>query len=132
MISQSLVDYTDIERIIECILYNIYALSVSMKDSIGSITSHFLTSMVIHPGSNDHLQMRNLIDGNMLSLSSKKQQNGKFSLNNGIHGVDYKMMINMLTKRLYVAYNTFISLELSPSQPKLHRAITSPNQSKEK
>ena len=39
----------------------------------------------------------------MLSLSSKKQLNEKVSLNNGILGVDYKMIINMLMKHLYTA-----------------------------
>ena len=58
--------------------------------------------MVTHPGSNDHLQIRNLIHENMLSLSSKKQRNGKVSLNNGIIGVDYKMIVNMLRKHLYI------------------------------
>ena len=53
MISQVLVDYTDMGRIIGCILGNVYAQSVSMKDTIGSITSYFHTSMVVHPGSNN-------------------------------------------------------------------------------
>ena len=39
----------------------------------------------------------------MLSSSSKKQRNGNISLNNGILGVDYKMVINMLMKYLYIA-----------------------------
>ena len=46
MISRALVDYINMGRIIGCILDNIYARSVSMKDSIGSITSYFHTSMV--------------------------------------------------------------------------------------
>ena len=103
MISRALVDYTDMGTIISCILDNVYAPSVSMKDSIGSITSYFHTSVVIHPGSNDLLRIRNLIHGNMLSSSLKKQRNGKVSLNNGILGVDYKMTINMLMKHLYIA-----------------------------
>ena len=61
-----------------------------MKDSIGSMTSYFHTSMVVYPGSNGHLQIHNLIHGHMLSSLSKKQQNGKVSLNNGILGIDYK------------------------------------------
>ena len=88
MISPSLVDYTNLGRIIVCILDNVYAPSMSMKDSIGSITSYFHTSMVVHPGSNDHLRIRYLIHGNMLSSSLKKQRNGKVSLKNGIIGVD--------------------------------------------
>ena len=39
----------------------------------------------------------------MLSSSSKKQRKGKFSLQNGIIGVDYKMTINILMKHLYIA-----------------------------
>ena len=60
MISRALVDYTDMRRIIVYILDNIYAPCVSMSNSIGSITSISHTSMVLHPGSNDHLQTRNL------------------------------------------------------------------------
>ena len=83
--------------------------------------------MVVHPGSNDHLQIHNSIHGNMLSFSSKKQQNRKVSLNNGILEVDYKMTINMLITIYTLLYDTFISLiksclkrlvELSTSQPK--------------
>ena len=107
MISRALVDYTDMGRTIGCIFDDVYAPSVSMKHSIRSITSCFYTSMVVYPGSNDHLQIRNLIHGNMVSSSSKKQQNGKVSLNNGILGVDYKMTINMLMKNLYIAVQYF-------------------------
>ena len=53
MISWTLVDYTDIGRAIGCILDKIYA--VSMRDSIGSTTSFFHTSMITHPGYDDHL-----------------------------------------------------------------------------
>ena len=103
MISRALVDYTNVGRIIGRILVDVYIPSVSMKDSIGFIISYFHTSMVVHPGSNDCLQIRNLIHGNILSSSLKKQQNGKFPLNNGILGVDYKITINMLMKHLYIA-----------------------------
>ena len=98
MISWLLVDYTDMGRIISCILDNVYVPCVSMNNSIGSITSHFYTSTVIHPGSNDHSRIRDLIHGNMLSSSLKKQRNRKVILNNNILGVDYKMTINMLMK----------------------------------
>ena len=73
MISRVLVDYTGMERIIGHIIDNVYTLSVSTKESIGSITSYFRTSMVVHPGPNDHLRICNLIHGNMLSSSSKNQ-----------------------------------------------------------
>ena len=107
MISWVLVDYTDMGRIIGCILDNVYVLSVSIKDSIGSITSYFHTSMVVHPGSDDHLQIQNLIHGNMLSSSFKKQRNEKVSLNDGILGIDYKMTINTLMEHLYIAVQYF-------------------------
>ena len=55
MISRALVDYTDMGRIIGRILDNVYAPSVSMKDSIGSIISCFHASIVVHPWSNDHI-----------------------------------------------------------------------------
>ena len=89
-------------QIVGPILDNIYAPFVSIKYSIGSITSYFHTSMVVHPGSNDHLRIHNSIQANMLSLSSKKQQNGKVSLNNDILWIDYKMIINILMKHLYI------------------------------
>ena len=73
MISRALIDYTDIEKIIGCILDNLYESSVSIKDNIGSKTSYFYTSIVVDQGSNDHLQINNLIHGNMLSSSLKKQ-----------------------------------------------------------
>ena len=58
--------------------------------------------MVVNPGSNDHLQILNVIHENILLSSLKKQWNGKVSLKNGILGVDYKMTINMLRKHLYI------------------------------
>ena len=75
MISWALVDYTYMERIIGYILDDVYAPYESMNDSITTITSYFHTTMVVHPGSNDHLQIHNSMHGNMLSSSSKKQQN---------------------------------------------------------
>ena len=128
MILQSLVDYTNMERIVGCILDNVYIPSVSMKDSIEPVTLYFHTSMVVYQGFKDHLQICNLIHGNMLSLSLKNKQNGKVSLNNSIRCVDYKMTVNMLMKHLYISIQYFISLiylflrrltELSTSQPKL-------------
>ena len=100
MLLRALVDYTNMERIIGHILDNVKAPHVSINDSIGTITSYFHTSMVVHPGSNDHLRIPNLIHRNMLSPSSKKQWNRKVSLKNSILGVDYKMTINMLIKHL--------------------------------
>ena len=88
IISQVLVDYTNMERIIGHILDVVQLQYVVMNNSNGTITSYFNTSMVVHPGSNDHLHIRNLIHGNMLFSSLKKQRNGKVSLKNGIIGVD--------------------------------------------
>ena len=55
MISWALVDYTNMDHILD----NMYTSCVSMSDSIGSITSFPHTSMVVYPGSNDHLQVHN-------------------------------------------------------------------------
>ena len=82
MISRALVDYTDMGSAIGHILDEVYAPSVSMRDSIGSTTWFFYTSIVLHPGSDDHLCIHKCIHECLLSSSSKKQQNGKVSLNN--------------------------------------------------
>ena len=37
----------------------------------------------------------------------KKQQHGKVSLNNFVLGIDYKLLINMLMKKLYIAARYF-------------------------
>ena len=127
MISQALVDYTDMGRTIGRLLDDVQEPYVSANNSDGTITSYSHTSMVVHPGSNDHLRIRNLIHGNMLSSSLKEQQNRKVSLENVILGVDYKMTIKMLKNIYTLMYDTFISLiksflgtftELSTSQPK--------------
>ena len=103
MISRKLVDHTNIRRAIGHILDKVYAPSVSMRDSIGSVISFFHTSMVLHPGSDDHLRIRTFIHEGLLSSLSKKQQNGKVSLNNVLLRIDYKLSINMLMKQLYIA-----------------------------
>ena len=100
MISQALVDYTNMERATGRILDKVYAPSMSMRDSIGSTTSFFHTSMVLHPGSDDHLRIRKFMHKGLLSSLSKKQQNGKVSLNNVALGLDYKLTTNMLMKQL--------------------------------
>ena len=74
-----------------------------MKDIIRSITSLFHTSMVVYPGSDDHLYIRKFIHEGLLSSLSKEQQNGKVSLNNTILEIDYKLLINILMKQLYIA-----------------------------
>ena len=107
MISRALVDYTDMGRAIGCILDEVYVLSVSMRDSIGSTTSFIHTSMVLHPGSDTHLRIHKFIHEGLLSSLSKKQQNRKVSLNNTVLGVDYKLTTNMLMKQLYIAVQYF-------------------------
>ena len=72
MISRKLVDHTNIGRAIGHILDMIYAPSVSMRDSIGSATSFFHTSMVVHPRSNDHLRIHEFIYEGLLSSLSKE------------------------------------------------------------
>ena len=88
MISQKLVDHTNIGRAIGCMLDKVYATSVSMRNSIESATSFFHTSMVLHPGSNDRLHIHKFIHKGLLSSLSKKQQNRKVSLNNDVLGID--------------------------------------------
>ena len=73
MISRMLLDCTNIGRAIGRILNMVYAPSVLIRDSIGSATSFFHTSMVLNPWSDDHLHMRKFIHTDLLSLLSKKQ-----------------------------------------------------------
>ena len=103
MLSRKLVDHTNIGRAIGRLLDMVYAPSASMRDSIGSTTSFFHTSMVVHPGLDDHLRIRKFIHKGLLSSLLKKQQNGKVSMNNAALGFDYKLSINMLMKQLYIA-----------------------------
>ena len=79
MISQKLADHTNIGRIIDCILYKVYTPYVSMRDSIGSATSFFHTSMVLYPEFDDHLCTCKFIHkGLFVSLSKKRQNEKKF------------------------------------------------------
>ena len=81
-----------------------------MKDSVGSITSFFHTSIVVHPGLNDHLCIRKFIQEGLLSSLLKKQQNGKVSIYNAVFGFDYKLSISMLMNQLYIAVCYFYTL----------------------
>ena len=110
MTSQKLVDGTNIGRAIGHLLNLVYAPSAGMRNSVGSTTSFFHTSMVVNPGSNDHLRIRKFIHKGLLSSLSKKQQNGKVSMNNAALGFDYKLSINMLMKQLYIAVRYFYVL----------------------
>ena len=107
MISLVLADYTNMRGIIDCILDDVLAPHVSLNNSNGSVTSYFHVSIIVHSGSNDHLQLRNLIHGNMLSLSSKKERNRKVSLKTGIIGIDNEMVIDRLMQHFYVALQYF-------------------------
>ena len=103
MISQKLVDHTNIGRAIGQLLDVVYAPSVPMRESIGTTTSFFHTSKVENPGSDDHLRIPKFIHKGLLSSLSKKQQHGEVSLNNVALGLDYKLPIKMLMKQLYIA-----------------------------
>ena len=73
MISQKLVDHTNIGKAIGCLLDLVYTPSISMRDSIGSTTSFFHTSMVVHPVLDDHLRIHKFIHKGLLSLLPEKQ-----------------------------------------------------------
>ena len=127
VVSQAFVDYTETGRIIGCPIDTVQTLSVLGTDSNKTLTSYVHASLVVHPGSNNHVPMCNLVHGNMLSLSSKKDKSGKVSLKTGIIEIDNKMIINLLTKHFCIAVQYFISLidsyqetlvELSTSQMK--------------
>ena len=73
-----------------------------MRDSFESTTSFFYTSLVVHPGLNDHLCIHKFIHKGLLSSLSKKQYNEKVSLNKAALGFDYKLLINMFMRQLYI------------------------------
>ena len=102
-LSRKLVDHSNIGRAIGSLLNMVYASSASMRDSIGSVTLFFHTSMVVHPGSDDHLRIYKFIHEGLLSFLLKKQQHVKVPLNNAALGFNYKLSINMLMKQLYIA-----------------------------
>ena len=64
-------------------------------------------SMVVNPGSDDHLCIHKFIHKGLLSSLSKEQQHRKVSLNNVVLENDYKLSINMLMKKLYIAVQYF-------------------------
>ena len=81
--------------------------------------------MILNPGSDDHLRIRKFIHESLLSSLSKKQQNGKVSLNNVVLGIDYKLTINMLMKKLYIFVRYFYIINRLTSK-KISRAIYTP------
>ena len=112
MILQKLIDHKNIGRAIGRIIDMVYAPSVSMRESIGSVTSFFHTLMVVHSGSDDDLRIHQFIHKDLLSSLSKEQQNGKVSLTNAALEIDYKLSINMLMKQLYIAVQYYMYLPL--------------------
>ena len=72
IIPQVLVDYTSMRRAIGRKLDKVCTPSISMIDSIKSTTSFFHTSMVLHPGSDDRLNIHKCIHESLLSSSLKK------------------------------------------------------------
>ena len=97
-------------RAIGRLLDLVYAPSAGIRNSVGSITSFFRTSMVVHPGSNDHLHIRKFIHKGLLSSLSKKHQSRKVSMDNVALGFDYKLSINMLMKQLFITVRFFMFL----------------------
>ena len=106
MISRKLVDDSIIGRATGRLIDLVYAPSAGMRNSDGSTTSFFHTSMVVNTGSNDHLRIRKFIHEGLLSSLLKK----KVSMNNTALGFDYKLSINMLMKQLYIAVQYFYVL----------------------
>ena len=84
----------------------VYIIRIN-EGSIGSTTSFFHISMVVHPGSDNHLYIWKFVHKALLSSLSKKQQNGKVLLNNVALGFNYKLSIHMLMKQLYIAVRYF-------------------------
>ena len=103
VISRKLVDHTNIGRAIERLLDLVYAPFAGLRNNVGSTTSFSHTSMVVHPGLDDHLRIHKFIHEGLLSSLSKKQQNEHVSLNNAVLGFDYKLSVNMPMKQLYIA-----------------------------
>ena len=95
MISRALIDFTNIGRAIGLILDMVNAPFVSMRESIGSTTSFFHTSMVVNPGSDDHLHIRKFIHEGLLSFLLKKEQHGEVSLNNVTQELDSNTLLNI-------------------------------------
>ena len=96
MVSQKLVDGTNIGRAIGYLLNLVYAPSAGTRNSVGSTASFFHTSMVVNLGSNDHLRIRKFVHEGLLSSLWKKQQNRKVSMNNAALGFDYMLSIKII------------------------------------
>ena len=92
MISRKLVDGSIIGRAFRRLLDLVYAPSAGMRNSVGSTTSFFHTSMVVNTGSNDHLSICKFIHKGLLLSLSKKQRNGRVSMNNAALGFDYQVV----------------------------------------
>ena len=99
MVSRTIVDYTEIGRIIGGLFYTVQGLLVLGTNNNEIITSHFHISLALYPESNYHVRMCDSVHRNMLSLSSKKKSSGKVSLKTSIIGFNNEMTINTLMIR---------------------------------
>ena len=103
VVTWALIDYTATRRIIGCLIDTVQTPYISVTNSNRNIISYIHISLVVHPGSNNHVWICNLVHRNMLSSSSKKERSRKVSLKTGIIEIDNKMTINTLMKYFYIA-----------------------------
>ena len=59
----------------------------------------------------------------LVSSLLKKQQDGKVSLNNVVLEIDYKLLINMLIKQLYIAVQNFYIINRITLEEEDYQAI---------
>ena len=107
MISQKLIDGSNIGKTFGRLLDLVYVPSEGMRNSVGSTISFFHTSMVVNTGSDDHLCIGKFMHKGLLSSLLPNQQNGKVPMNNATLGFNYKLSINMLMKQLYIVVRYF-------------------------
>ena len=110
MVSLKLVNGLNIGKAIGRLLDMVYPPSARMRNSVGSITLFFHTSMVVNSESNDHWHIRKFIHKGLLFSLTKKYENKKVLLSNAALGFDYMQSINMLMKQLYIAVQYFYVL----------------------
>ena len=61
VVSRALVDYTETRRVIGCLIDTVHTPYVPGTVSNGKITACVYKSLTIHPGSNNHVWMFNLV-----------------------------------------------------------------------
>ena len=103
VISQTLLDFTKIGRVIGYLIDTVQPPSVSGIDSNGTLTSSIYISFAVYLESSNHIGMCNLVDGSMLCLLSKQKRSGKVSLKTRLIGVGNKITLDMLMKKFYIA-----------------------------